>query len=227
MFSLAFFADADDAGLLVKHLNEDPDLAFLVPLDPIRFLPRPGIKVIEQRRWQAVRTVESLSDGWHALWHTAAPDPLRSPPGEVIADPWKGWREDTIVSSDRVLPNVSPGQHQGLVYLDLQARHRPYSDDERAAGGRLVSYWMEPHEVLVVSLFQWIGGRYRPAPKETIRWWNGLRRWLGRACTKLTDPSGRQTFYAFPSALARLQSGIKYRALNWDLGASIQRARRP
>lgn len=43
MPSLAFFADADDTGLLVKHLNEDPDLAFLVPLDPIRFPPGRGL----------------------------------------------------------------------------------------------------------------------------------------------------------------------------------------
>ncbi len=35
MPSLSFFADADDAPRLMEHLNEDPEIAFLVPLDPI------------------------------------------------------------------------------------------------------------------------------------------------------------------------------------------------
>ncbi len=85
----------------------------------------------------------------------------------------------------------------------------------------------DPDEILYNSHFNWIGSRYRPAPKEATRWWNGMKRWFGRTCAKLTDPSGRQAFYAFPPALERLQSGIKYRATNWDLDASIKAARLP
>lgn len=241
MPSLSFFADADDAGRLVEHLNQDPDLAFLVPLDPIGW-PRPacssasGLAVVEQQRWQAVQAVPSLRDGQHSLWHTPTgellePVPSRKlllAPGTPIADPWSGWRGRSLVTHATAIPDVQAGLgHHGMVRLDLWTRHLPYSADERAAESPLVYYWTRAHEVLVASDFQWIGGRYQPAPKEMTRWWNGLKRWLSRACVKLTDVTGKQAFYAFPSAFALLRSGIKYEAHHWDLDASIQSSTAP
>src|ERR1700733_7273344 len=98
MPQISFFADAEDAPLLVKHLNEDPELAFLVPLDPLVLLSFSAARALaggnarEQRRWRAVHTVASLGDGWQALWHVPTPQPLASAPGTAVADPWGGWR---------------------------------------------------------------------------------------------------------------------------------------
>jgi hypothetical protein len=123
-----------------------------------------------------------------------------------------------------VLPDVESGPGcSGVVSLDLTTRTRGYSPEERAAGGTLVSYWTQ-QDMLVCSSFGWIGSRYKPASKETTRWWSRLKRGLGRAAVKLTDPTGRQAFYAFPSALERLKSGIKYTAFNWNIDASVQAA---
>ncbi len=243
MPSLSFFADTNDVGLLVQRLNEDPEVAFFVPLAPID-VPPPvpslsGNRFIERTRWQAVHTVPSLSDGQHSLWHVPTGELLKpvpsgklaGPPSTPIADPWSGWTGRAIVvrnGSRDVIPEVESGPgYQGIIRLDLSTRHLPYSAEERAARDDLWPYWLGTEEFLAYSGFQWIGGHYRPALKETTRWWNGLKRWLGRSCAKLTDPTGRQAFYAFPSAFQLLQSGIKYASANWNLDASIQVARLP
>jgi hypothetical protein len=104
--------------LLVEHLNEDPEIAFLVPPDGE---PAPGgvasrrgrVFVGEADRltkmafpavpgWSTVRTVASLGDGKHSLWHAPAG---KGAPGHTIG-------------------------------LDLWTRYRPYSAEERAAEGR-------------------------------------------------------------------------------------------
>jgi hypothetical protein len=46
MPSLGFFADAEDAPLLVEHLNDDPELAFLVPVDPLVLLPQEAARAL-------------------------------------------------------------------------------------------------------------------------------------------------------------------------------------
>jgi hypothetical protein len=237
MPSLPFFADAGDLGLLVQHLSEDPEVAFLVSVPPIGPLPplanRIGNPTIEGQRWQAVRSVTSLGDGQHLLWHVPAGDLCENAPsptlvlrpGTPIADPWSGWTGRSIVlSMNMVIPDVESGPGgSGIVSLDLTTRYRQYSAEERAAGGIFVSYWTG-QDMLVCSSFSWIGSRYEPAAKVTSLWWNRLKRGLGRAVVKLTDPTGRQAFYAFPSALRRLQSGIKYTAFGWNIDASIQAA---
>jgi hypothetical protein len=235
MGHLGFFADAEDAPLLVGHLNADAELAFLVPVDPIappQLTSLPGGRLPrarEQHRWRAVHTLTGLADGWHTLWHAPSPEPLCRAPGVPIADPWAGWRGDTIVAFDDVRPELGRGLNSvAIVYLQLQTRHRPYSAEEQATGGPLNYWWTQGHEVLVDSQFSWIGGHFQSAPKVTTRWWSALRRWFGQTCAKLTDAqTGRQTFYAFPSALARLKAGIKYEANHWDLDASIRSARLP
>jgi hypothetical protein len=238
MPALCFFADAGDARLLVEHLNEDPEIAFLVPPDgepaldglalegrhfvvgeavyltpPLAVktafdavqprqdmspsLPPTGNRTAEPQPWRAVRTVASLGDGHHSLWHMPA-------------------------------GKDAPG-HSGTIGLDLWTRYRPYSAEERASGGVLLSPWTWPREMLVSSAFQWDGSHYAPALKVTKQWWSRLQRWLSRTCVMLIPPDAgrRPTFYAFPSALARLKAGIKYQANGWDIDASIRAAPPP
>jgi hypothetical protein len=233
MPALAFFAaDADDVGILLRHLNEDPELAFLVPVPPIGPLPAPssgvGNPVLEGQGWQAVRQVTSLGDGQHLLWHLPAGDLLERvpsrklvpPPGTRIADPWSGWRGRSWVLDGRyVIPEVQAGPgDSGIVRLELRTRYC-LSPEE--------SHHMGTAEILWCSIFHWLGSRYAPARKETSRWWDRLKGRFGRTTVKLVDPTGRQVFYAFPSALRRLKSGIKYNACNWNLDASIRAAPTP
>jgi hypothetical protein len=221
--------------LLVEHLNQDPEIAFVVPLDdepaldglalagrhfvvgeagslasPLAVktafdavhlgqdispsLQLAGNRTTVPQRWRAVQTVASLGDGRHSLWHVPA-------------------------------GKDAPG-HSGGIGLDLWTRYRPYSAEERASGGVLISYWTWPREMLVSSAFEWNGSRYAPALKVTKQWWSRLQRWLNRTCAPLVPPppGRRPTFYAFPSALARLKAGINYTANNWDIDAAIRAA---
>jgi hypothetical protein len=105
MPSLSFFIDEDDLYLLIDRLNADPEIAFIVPDDPLwpedgrrdqtpgswghaRSL-RLGVRVGEDgkpelygerghdQRWKAVQAVDALKDGQHSLWHVpAGPLPL-------------------------------------------------------------------------------------------------------------------------------------------------------
>jgi hypothetical protein len=111
--------------------------------------------------------------------------------------------------------------------LDLSTRYRPYSAEEHASGELPYRPW--PHEMLDSSAFQWSGSHYAPALKATHQWWSRLKRWFKRTCVALIPSTGGRapTFYAFPSALALLKAGVKYRANNWPLDASIRAAPSP
>jgi hypothetical protein len=71
----------------------------------------------------------------------------------------------------------------------------------------------------------WVGNRYAligaPAHPATARWWARFRRWMRTHATPLTVHR-QVTFFAFPSALDRLRSGIAYDANNWDLGPVLK-----
>src|ERR1041385_6904422 len=71
----------DDVEILVDWLNNEADIAFIVPMG------KPGW----DKKWHAVRQVESLQDGQHMLWHIPS-GPL--PMGDrLIEDLWSGWSE--------------------------------------------------------------------------------------------------------------------------------------
>jgi hypothetical protein len=95
MPSLSFFVDEHDLCLLLDRLNADPEIAFIVPDDPLgpeskkpdqtpRHSPvfhvhrvRDGDLEVEmgrspRQRWKAVRVVDTLNDGEHSLWHVPA-----------------------------------------------------------------------------------------------------------------------------------------------------------
>lgn len=170
-------------------------------------------------RWKAVRAVDALTDGLNSLWHVpAGPLPLiKMDPGPLplmpqyppIPDPWTGWTGP---------PGFGPGCHP-WIRLELWTRHRPYSEQERIILPELNAFWLNKDDMLVVSGFQWTGSHFRPAPQPTQRWWNRMKGWVDRNAVQLrTNPS----FWAFPCALQKLKTGMRYYSRNFDLDDAIR-----
>jgi hypothetical protein len=212
-----FFADEDDVPLLLNRLNEDPELAFIVRNDQTSAIAS---------RFKAVKQVPRLADGDHRLWHFAG-HPL-SPERDGIGpgdDPWAGW-----VQVVEPLPRVGRlgAVPSSVMHLQLWSRHRPYSEEDLQSLPAAVSWWTEGQELLASSHVSWVGNRYAsigaPAHPATLKWWARFQRWMRTNATPLKVDK-RVTFWAFPSALRRLRSGIAYYANNWDLDHCLGRVR--
>jgi hypothetical protein len=80
---------------------------------------------------------------------------------------------------------------------------------------------LKDQDMLVVSDLQWTGSYFRPAPPQTQRWWNRIKRWLDRNAVRLHSNPG---FWAFPSALQKLKNGMRYYSRDWDLDDAIRHA---
>ena len=242
--SLSFFADEQDAPILLGRLNSDPEIAFIVPNGPR--LPSPDAPVPPPpppgdrkgayavmalatcpwgadgywQEWRAVRPVEGLKDGEHTLWHISA-GPLARFVGRdwhLIADPFVGWTTERPVCT----PGLTPA---ATIRLNLVTRHAGYTAQERAAVRPLNGYWLKG-DLLVASDFQWsaasleVGGSL-----QTARWVAGLQDWFSRNAVALQTRYSTEVFWAFPSALARLKSGMPYYSRGFELDEAIRRAR--
>jgi hypothetical protein len=243
--SLSFFADEQDARILLGRLNADPEIAFIVPDGP-RLPPpneprpaspptgdrRPALTATVAiatcgwdgywQRWRAARPVDGLNDGKHILWHTSA-GPLVSDDGvgrerRPIPDPWVGWTSDRPVCRPNLMPPAT-------IRLSLVTRYAAYTAQERTTLRPLNAYWIKGDQ-LVASDFQWSGGSLQPGGSlQTARWVAELEDWFGRNAVGLHPRGSTQIFWAFPSALQRLKSGIAYYSRNYDLDESIRDAR--
>lgn len=252
MPSLSFFIDDRDLRLLLDRLNSDPEIAFVVPDRPMDAAvakqgqpcsslpptfrinmvqgmePKLQFEQAQLQQWKAVRTVDSMADGHHSLWHVpagplplikrdAGPMPLIGPEGPAyppIPDPWAGWTGP---------PGFGPGCHP-WIRLELWTRHHPYTQQERAVLRELNAFWLNQDDLLVVSDFEWTGSHFRPAPPQTQRWWNRMKRWVDRTAIRLRPNPG---FWAFPSALQKLKEGMRYYSRGFDLDDSIRDAQMP
>jgi hypothetical protein len=249
--ALSFFADEQDARILLGQLNADPEIAFIKPDGP-RIPPpnertpaspsmgdRPPTGLVLAaatcgwgwdgywQRWRAVRPVDGLKDGEHVLWHISA-GPLVSAvrPREwrPIPDPWVGWTSVRPVCEPDLMPAAT-------IRLKLVTRYAAYTPEERTTLRPLISYWIKG-DLLVASDFQWSGASLQQpdGSLQTARWVAGLEDWFSRNAVRLhaVAPDGRrltEVFWAFPSALQRLKSGMPYDARGYPLDESIRNAR--
>jgi hypothetical protein len=254
MPALSFFIDEHDLRVLVDRLNADPEIAFIVPdglpgqknrnREQAGSSWQPAVSVrrgqdgdwaleLEQpglQRWKAVRTVDTLADGRHSLWHIPAgalplidtspgPRPLIVPEGPgypTIPDAWAGWTGP---------PGFGPGSHP-WIRLEVWTRHQPYTQEERKVLREQNSFWLSNDDMLVVSNFEWTGSHFRPAPTQTQRWWNRMKGWVERNSVRLSTQS-KFSFWAFPSAFQKLKDGVRYYSRNFDLDDAIRKAKNP
>jgi hypothetical protein len=229
--ALSFFADEQDARILLDRLNADPEIAFIMPDGPRVSSPTlpgelragsSGVVVSAPscngywQRWRAVRPVESLMDGLQLLWHISA-GPLWSDQ-RPLPDPESGW----TLERPACRPNLGPF---AKIRLGLNTRHSAYTAEERATRFPLESYWVNG-DLLLESYFEWGGDSLQPSGSlQTARWVAGLRDWFSRNAVELHARDGTEVFRAFPSALQRLKAGLQYDARGFDLDESIRQAR--
>ena len=249
MPSLSFFIDDQDVALMLARLNRDPEIAFIVP-DVLRgaesaVLQRAStssrqvlqvhhvrggvpdemkIQQLKDSRWKAVGSIDALTDGLNSLWHVpAGPLPLiKLDPGPLplrlqyppIPDPWAGWIGP---------PGFGSGCH-AWIRLELWTRHRPYTEQERTSLFEHNVFWLNEYDMLAASDLQWTGGHFHPAPPQTQRWWNQMKRWIDKNAVRLRS---KPSFWAFPSALQKLKTGMRYYSSNWELDDAICRAEIP
>jgi hypothetical protein len=237
---LSFFADEQDAPILLGRLNADPEIAFIVPDGP-RMPPLPASPPMGDRptkgfivqvatcggdgywqRWRTVRPVEGRNDGEYILWHISAGPLVRDDgPGrefQPIPDPWAGWTSERPLCGPNILPAAT-------IRLKLVTRYAAYTPEERATHRPLNSYWIKG-DLLVASDFQWSGASWQPGGSlQTARWAAGLKDWFSRNAAELHARDSTEVFWAFPSALQRLKSGMPYYSRNYDLDGSIHHAR--
>ena len=242
--ALSFFADEQDARILLGRLNADPEIAFIVPdgprlPQPKELMPTLPPTVGRQRTvvvailatcdsggywqgWRAVRPVDGLNDGEHILWHIPA-GPLVSNDGvgrepRPIPDPWVGWASERPVCGPNLLSAAT-------IRLKLETRYAAYTPEERTTLRALNAFWIKG-DLLAASDFQWSAASLQPGGSlQTARWVAGLEDWFRRNAVELHARGGGEVFWAFPSALQRLKSGIPYYSRNYDLDDSIRHAR--
>ena len=185
---LPLYLDAVDAARILQRLNDDPDLAFLVGR--------------AKNRWVAQKTMESVSEGRHCLWHQpSGPLPLlRDPslPAGTIDDPWAGWQGLSDAAHPE-LPFFGAG-HPGIIWWNVRTRSREW------------------HGGIGMSSFEWIGNRYAvlgsQASPAMEAWWRRLRGYVKSCQARRVPRSGAldgpgAEIWAMPSALAALASGTQ------------------
>ena len=181
---LGLYVEEADVPLLRDRLNEDPEIAFLMPEGP--------------GRWRAVWQTDELL-GKTMLWHVPGiPLPLLRPGGQdsVIEDPFAGWQE-LRPGMDYSVPYFGPGLPSTLL-LELYTR-----------GWRGLR-----SDIIPLSGLSWHGrtSQKGPAP-STQQWWSRFRGWLRRqaVCITRSGPlDGPQPdIWALPAALRAIQAGVE------------------
>lgn len=183
---LPLYADAHDFRTILDWLNATEELAFIVADGP--------------HRWRAVHTIPSLESYRFCLWHVpSGPLPLlQAHPNREngrVEDPWSGWQE-LRTGADASQPYFGAG-HPGILWLN----HRPVS--------------LRFPRGIGLSGYEWIGNHYRaigsPADASTEAFWRAMRRWTQKHARKIPRhgplDGPRPEIYAFPSALAAIESG--------------------
>src|SRR5262245_22888981 len=183
MPSILVYALESDLQTIVDHLNEDPDVSFVIPDGP--------------RRWRAVDRIPRIAAGQHALWHRPSGAlPLVGSsvdePDTPIGNPDAGW-EERLPSAIKGQPFF--GSHPAVVWLHVPAA-RPGLVPMCAFG------W-------IGNRYRAIGKGAMPAANA---WWRRLQRWIGARSRIVRrggpEGSGPADVAAFPAALMQLEQGV-------------------
>jgi hypothetical protein len=211
---LSFFADENDAKVLLRWLDASKNILWIVPSDT--------------GPWQTAAKLNPVQDGTYRLWHrSGGPPPIRMPglaemklpPGEPLARYSKPQIARIWITARL---KISPP----CFVLDLHSRQRPYTPQERAkyqeaadksfealkrqypeafAHGEtsigLMDYpasllegapeerLMGNKDCLAVSTFEWTPEYREPGDERAFRaaqdWWNGLNTWVRLHATPL------------------------------------------
>lgn len=222
---LSFFADKQDAGILLNWLNADDEIAFIV---------QDKTQVGRESNWKAVNNIEQFTAQKYSLWHIPTgslplyPDPEGN---QTMPNPWEGWIE-LHPGADPTIPYFGPG-HPAEIRLELWLRHQPYTDVERATLKALDYWYIGDTDLFRVSDFQWIGDRYGAAPSQTWQWWQRLTAWMSQNAIRIGNFEDRDedtkeleecNFWALPSAFSKLKTGMDYYARGYKLETAIRDA---
>ena len=194
---LPMYLEPADVARLVGHLDEEPEIAWIV---------RDG------GRWVAKRRLDRQPLPRMCLWHIpSGPLPLFIPipstqrPGGfgavehagLINDPFEGW--DDPFRGELEEPRF--GSPPGVVWLNLRVKGGPGGRADQAAIG--------------LSSFEWIGRHYAVLGSSptlaTTRWWRALRKWVASCTVRITNAGPldgpRREAFAFPVALEEINAG--------------------
>ena len=195
--SIPMYLEPADFARTVTHLDEDPEIAWIVA---------------DSGRWVARQRLDRVPPPLICLWHIpSGPLPLFVPipstqrPGGfgavedkgVINDPFAGW--DDPFHGELEEPRF--GSPPGIVWLTLRVRGGPGGRPDQAEIG--------------ISSFGWIGRHYsalgRVPTSSTTRWWRALRRWVAASAVRVTYAGPldgpRSEIFAFPAALEAIKVG--------------------
>jgi len=182
------YADREDFEFLIDWLNNEDDIAFIVPNG--------------HKSWIANKELNNFSNERLCLWHvpSGALPLLRgdtAQPDGIIENPWGGWTEERTGANPNN-PYFGSG-HPGIIWLNVR-----YESNE-------------DKDTIGLSSFGWIGNWYRiigqAAPAATEKWWQRLRRWVKKSSVRIPregpidgpDPE----IWAMKSALEKIKSGVK------------------
>jgi hypothetical protein len=213
MSSTQFYLLGSDIALLLDHLQDDDEIAFIVS-GPGRFL--------------AQRQAAPIRGNKYLLWHVLS-GPLPSPqPGNSpcawITDPFAGW--DRAPESPMPWFGVDCTTVFNLVICPTTDNDNVWHA-ELAPGSRVVQRQPDPNGYgppIGVSTIGWLGNRYNVlgagALKTTQRWWQRFGRWVRKRAVRI-NPFGSLTatvprdhgVYAFPEALSEIRRG-RFRGVN-------------
>lgn len=186
---IPFYADDSDFFGIIDYLNKDDDIAFIVGAGPTT--------------WKAVSKVNyHYLHETTLLWHIpGGPLPLvkELQPNEIIKDPFAGWEDhDPQDMEFRKTPYFGSSPVVIELYVNVEGKRNP--------------------EAIGISGFGWIGNRYSvigsPAPAVTKAYWEKVRRWVSKNCTKKISrvgplDSGTQEIFAFRSAYEKFLGGTE------------------
>lgn len=220
---LSFFADEQDAEILLNWLNAEHEIAFIV---------QDQTQTGWQRKWKAVHTIDWFTAEKYSLWHVPTGLlPLNAGGSQTISDPWEGWIEQRPGADSRT--SYFGSGHPAEIRLELWLRHKPYTNTERATLRNRVSWYIGDTDLLPISGFEWIGDRNGKAPTQTWQWWRQLTTWVSETAIRIERFEDRNedtgeleewSFWAFPSAFTKLKSGMAYYARGYELEDAIRNA---